>query len=340
MVKRQQNERTQLPEFPLWHGIPRMVPPPFGPPKLPLAPAEPPAPSTPPSALASTSQLTPASSLPANNWRPATPYPGADYRPPPRYTPPPEPSQPIPFGRIAVLASVVVIFAAAAYTVLHHAPSVAATPTATPTVQPRPKQHPAPTTIAIQTLPPSPTESGDTFPDAVNAIAAESMIHYAGQQEAAPWDASSWDIYVTADGSMFGTETVQAEQFNVLIFNGVAYFENSTRQDAWSTGDDGLVQALPGSLLDTPTGLADKLRNSLPGTQQLSTSLDGTPSIAVDTDAGQLYFSAATPQTLLRIDSINSSGGDVETQIKPTTSAERRQINRDLLADIQQVGAG
>jgi hypothetical protein len=163
------------------------------------------------------------------------------------------------------------------------------------------------------------------------------MVHYVGEQAATQWDASSWDIYVTADGYVIGTETVDAEQFNVLIYGDAAYFETPTSQTTWII-DSSLAKALP-SGLDTPSELAAKLGDALPGAQQQTTSLDGTPAIAADTKAGVLFFSAATPQTLLRIDSTNSSGGSVEMNVHPTTPTERQQVERQLATDVQEFGS-
>ncbi len=336
MVKRQTSDRAPLPDFPLWHGIPRMAPPPFGPPRLPLVAAEPPPPTLTraPAAMAtSTSPLTPASPHPVSR-HPAAPYPGTDYRPPPRYSAPtPKPDRPGPFGRIALLATVGVLTAAAIYTVLQRTSSPSPAPTPAPTAQPRPKQHSA-TARPIQT--PSSLGLG-TFPDAVSAIASASMVHYVGDRAAPQWDASSWDIYVTADGYSIGTETVHAQQFNVLIYGDAAYAENPTRQNAW-INDNSLAEALPGGL-DTPSGLAAKLNNALPGTQQQTTSLDGIPAIAADTKAGVMFFSAATPKTLLRIDSTDSSGDSVEMNVHPTTPTERKHVEQQLATDVQEVGS-
>jgi hypothetical protein len=164
------------------------------------------------------------------------------------------------------------------------------------------------------------------------------MVHYVGEQAAPQWDASSWDIYVTADGYAIGTETVDAEQFNVLIHGDAAYFETPAHPTTWIT-DNSLSEALP-SGLDTPSELAAKLGNALPGNQQQTTPLDdGTPAIAADTKAGVLFFSAATPQTLLRIDSTNSSGGSVEMNVHPTTPTERQQVERQLATDVQEFGS-
>jgi hypothetical protein len=163
------------------------------------------------------------------------------------------------------------------------------------------------------------------------------MVHYVGEQAAPQSDASSWDIYVTADGHIIGTETVHAQQFNVLIYGDAAYVENPTRQNAW-INDNSLAEALP-SGLDTPSELAAKLNNALPGSQQQTTSLDGIPAIAADTKAGVMFFSAATPQTLLRIDSTNSAGGPVEMNVHPMTPTEQNRVEQQLTTDVQAVGS-
>jgi hypothetical protein len=164
------------------------------------------------------------------------------------------------------------------------------------------------------------------------------MVHYVGEQAAPQWDASSWDIYVTADGSVIGTETVDAEHFNVLIYSDAAYFQTPASQTMWII-DNSLAKALP-SGLDTPSELAAKLGNALPGSQQQTTSLDdGTPAVAADTKVGVLFFSAANPQTLLRVDSTNFSGGSVEMNVHPTTPTERKQVEQQLATDVQEVGS-
>jgi hypothetical protein len=163
------------------------------------------------------------------------------------------------------------------------------------------------------------------------------MIHYVGDRAAPQWDASSWDIYVTADGYIIGTETVHAQQFNVLIYGDAAYFETPAHQTTWIS-DNSLAEALPGGL-DTPSELAAKLYNALPGTQQQTTSLDGTSAIVADTQAGVMFFSAATPQTLLRIDSTTSSGDSVEMNIHPTTPTGRKHVEQQLATDVQEVGS-
>ena len=353
MVKRQPSDRAPLPDFPLWHGIPRMVPPPFGLPRLPLVAAEPPpqptltrAPATSASTSTSTSPLTPASPHSSVSRHPATPYPGTDYRPPPRHsTPSPPSTRPAPFGRLALLATVGVLTAAATYTVLQRTSSPSRAPTPAPTAQPHTKQHPATPRPTQTETPPSSAPSSSTpsspglttFPDAISAIASAPLVHYVGEQAARQWDASSWDIYVTAEGNIIGTETVDAEQFNVLIYGNAVYFETPDHPNTW-IGDDSLAEALP-SGLDTPSELAAKLGNALPGGQQQTTSLGGTPAIAADTKAGVLFFSADTPQTLLRIDSTNSSGGPVEMNVHPTTPTERRQVEQQLATDVQEVGS-
>lgn len=374
MVKRQASDRAPLPDFPLWHGIPRMVPPQFGPPKLPLVAAAPPpatltrapAASTsagvpgPPTTMVSgasygTSRLTPASSSSVGWHHPATPYSDADYRPPPRYqsssTRRPEPQQSAPFGRIALLIALGVLTAAATYTVLNRTSSSNPTPTPAPTTprsgqhSPTPTHHsqsptptPSATVSASPTVTPLESQTGDTFPDAVSAIESTSMIHYVGQQAALQSDASNWDVYVTSAGNLVGTETVDGVQYNVLVVNGNAYFQNPNHQIGWSY-DSSLAQAFP-SGLDTPAALAAKLRGLLPGTQEQSTTFNGSSAIAVQTRTDVLFFSTTSPDSLIGIDSVNSAGGSVETAVEPTTSDERRQEERILEADAQQAGVG
>ncbi|HET9170384.1 MAG TPA: hypothetical protein VFN97_13150 [Actinospica sp.] len=319
MVKRLASDRTPVPvpEFPLWHGIPRLVPPPFGPARLPLVAAEPP-----PAAL------TPAPARPtATVWHPATPHPGADYRPPPRHrapAPDPEPQRLVPIASIAALALVGLFAAAATYVVLHRTSAV------TPA--------PAPTRRTATARPsPTPSQTTRSFTAAVSAIASASMIHYVGRQAAPQWEASSWDVYVTADGSMIGTETVEGRRFDVLAVGDGAYFEVAGRRNAWTT-DSGLADALPAGL-DAPNELAAEVGENLPGSAQETAFLDAAPAIVVVTRAGELYFSAANPQTLLRIDSVNPSGGSVETDVEPTSSTERDQVAGQLAAEAREVGA-
>ncbi|MBR7826195.1 hypothetical protein KDK95_07770 [Actinospica sp. MGRD01-02] len=374
MVRRQASDRAPLPDFPLWHGIPRMVPPQFGPPKLPLvAPAPPAATLTrapassaspalpgPPTAMVSgatygTSRLTPASSSSVGWHHPATPYSDADYRPPPRYTRPvasrPKPAQGAPLGRIALLVAVGILTAAATYTVLNRTSYSNPSPTPAPTTprsglhSPTPTRHShSPTPSPSATVSPSPTVTpletgaGGTFPDAVSAIESTSMIHYVGQQAGPESEASSWDVYVTAAGSLIGTETVAGEQYNVMVVDGDVYFQNPDHPIGWSY-DSSLEEALP-SGLDTPSALAAELRALLPGIQEQSATFDGSSAIAVQTRTGVLFFSTNSPDSLIGIDSVNAAGGSVETAIEPTTPDERRQQERILDADAREVGAG
>jgi hypothetical protein len=372
MAKRQASDRAPLPDFPLWRGIPRMVPPQFGPPKLPLvAPAPPPATLTrapasgaspvvpgPPAAMVSgaaygTSRLTPASSSSVGWHHPATPYSDADYVPPPRFTPSvasrPETARGAPLGRIALLAAVGVLTAAATYTVLNRTSSSNPSPAPALTTPrsgqhsptPTPHSHSPATSATVSSSPtvmPLETQAGNTFPDAVSAIESTPVIHYVGRQAGPESDASNWDVYVTAAGNLIGTEIVAGEQYNVMVVDGDAYFQNPNHQIGWSY-DSSLAQALPGGL-DTPPALAAELRDLLPGTQEQSTSFDGSSAIAVQTRTDVLFFSTNSPDGLIGIDTVNAAGGSVETAIEPTTSDERGQEERILDADARQVGAG
>ncbi|HTJ69642.1 MAG TPA: hypothetical protein VL551_19045 [Actinospica sp.] len=99
--------KRQLPDFPLWHGVPRVVPPPFGPARLPLVPAEPPA-----------ATLTRAP-VAAHSPAPAPPRQPYQQRPQLYVVPTPPRRVPLRFVRTLALAALAVVTAAATYTVLH-----------------------------------------------------------------------------------------------------------------------------------------------------------------------------------------------------------------------------
>ncbi|HWG22620.1 hypothetical protein [Actinospica sp.] len=305
--KRRTSDLPQPPDFPLWQGIPRMVPPPFGPPRLPLVPAEPlpAALSTAQAAAPATSTATvraaglaaglaagPATpaSTPTAWYSPApipTPIPAANLtpnyrRPPIHATPPPARPAPFPVVRTAILLGLALLAAAATYTALHRASS------------------PAPT--------------ADPFAEAVSALANEPVIHYVSAQT---------DIYVTADGEEVGTSTRGGERINILVVGGAMYYEPVNFQNDWTpTPND----------LDTPPprSLAAQLRSALPGTHEHPTSVNGVPALAADTNAGELYVSATSPYRVLRIDSLT---------LAPMTTADDKQVYAQVIKDVRQLAA-
>lgn len=306
-------------DWPLWQGVPRMVPPPFGPP---------------PKVRTATSwrstDLHAAGSVPVsrtdsgNSQAPRTGGPSSLLGQSGMWT------QPTPDGEArrsvlpAGIAAVVLALAVAAgYHLLWNRPSAPAAQSMTPIY------------------------------DAAANLAAQPVLHYSGSQ-----GADSWDMYVTDSGEQIGAVTMNGAKIDTLTVGGVTYVQvpqnlliqlpsgvtATSLIGRWITGDTALTGLLPTSL-GTPATLATRLERALkqvsgfPTATASATSVNGVPALAVKTTEGELYVSASAPYRVLSIVDSPKGGGQAEDDLEPMTAVEQQQAWKQIIDETRQLGS-
>jgi hypothetical protein len=333
MSNRHARARAAMPDWPLWHGIPRMVPPQLGPRPAPRTAGAGQAAGS--GTLNALPRLESAATLASRDPRPTSPHSVApptaanqhSYTPLKLSAPAPAPAPTrsgLSYALITVVTAVAVSAAVAAFGLLHHTPRTQAAAATTRS------------SAARQSVPTAP-QSSMPFTQAVDDLAALPIVHYAGElvSDAGNDDApTSWDVYVTAGGDEVGTETLNGEQVGMLVVNETAYFqapENllgtspvgvpaSALQNTWVTGDSALAASVPPGL-DTPGALATELRG------------------ASQTAVGAVYLSTTSPYSIVRVDSVTPTGESVSTELEPMTEDAERAALSTLIADTRQLAS-
>ncbi len=319
-------------DWPLWQGVPRMVPPPFGPPpKVRAAPRS----STDLRAARSVQVIRPDSGHSQDS------YAGR-----------PRPS----LGQSGT------------WTLPHCARGPGAT--AGPVAEPRKSIVPAGITAVVLALavaasyhflwgrPGVPAAQGITpLYEAAAGLEAQPILHYKGSQ-----GATSWDMYVTESGDQIGAVTFNGARIETLTVGGVTYLQvpqnlpdlliqlpsgvtAASLTGKWITGDTALAGLLPTSL-GTPSALATRLEGALErvsgfptATAAARTSVSGVPALAVETADGELYVSASAPYRVLRIVDPPRGGGQVQNDLEPVTAAEQKQARTQIIDDTRQLSS-
>lgn len=301
---------SDMSDWPLWQGVPRMVPPPFGPPpKVRVA-----APRT--AIDASTGQSGTWTLPPVSAASTATPPVAA------RPTPDRDARRSVlPAGLAAVVLALAVV---AGYQLLWNRPSAPAAQTITPI-------YDAAANLAAQPVLHYSGSQGTTSWDM--------YVTDSGEQIGT----------VTLNGAKIGTLTVGEVTYlhvpqNLLIQlpSGVTATSLTGR---WITGDAALTGLLPTSL-GTPSELATRLERALkqvrgfPTASASATSVNGVPALAVDTAEGELYVSASAPYRVLSIVVDQPRGGGrTQVDLEPMTTADQKQAWQQIIDETRQLGS-
>ena len=326
------DDELVAPDWPLWHGVPRMAPPPFGRPGLSAKRAV----SSAAGLSTSSTGVVPHTAA-ARQTQPAPTPP-----PSPAATPPSEPRRPTTIGMltppmqpvsaharpapprasrpVVLTAAVTLLTVAAVYVTMHRSQTSVSGPK-----KPSVASQSAPGTVALS--------------QAVSELADEPVIEYHGEQTAENWSATSWDIYVTADGDRIGTALLDGEKVSILVVGGATYVQApanllgstpAATEHTWVTGADTLIDDLPAGL-ETPSVLAARLHDALLGTHAQTTSFDGTAAIEESTTAGELYVTTSSPYRVLGF--VSAATGGVVQSFKTTTSDADNQVYRQLISE-------